>query len=93
MAKQISIAPNREASFNQKVYFGPKIKELQKAHPELDLAVDYGWLWWIGQPMYSAMSFFHNLTGNWGWSIVLVTILIKSYYGLYLWFLIEIWEK
>ena len=73
-----SIAPNREASFNQKVYFGPKIKkELQKAHPELDLAVDYGWLWWIGQPMYSAMSFFHNLTGNWGWSIVLVTILIK----------------
>ena len=73
-----SIAPNREASFNQKVYFGPKIKkELQKAHPELDLAVDYGWLWWIGQPMYSAMSFFYNLTGNWGWSIVLVTILIK----------------
>ena len=73
-----SIAPNREASFNQKVYFGPKIKkELQKAHPELDLAVDYGWLWWIGQPMYLAMSFFHNLTGNWGWSIVLVTILIK----------------
>ena len=73
-----SIAPNREASFNQKVYFGPKIKkELQKAHPELDLAVDYGWLWWIGQPMYSAMSFFHNLTGNWGWSIVFVTILIK----------------
>ena len=73
-----SISPNEEASFNQKVYFGPKIKkELQKAHPELDLAVDYGWLWWIGQPMYSAMSFFHDLTGNWGWSIVLVTILIK----------------
>ena len=73
-----SISPNKEASFNQKVYFGPKIKkELQKAHPELDLAVDYGWLWWIGQPMYSAMSFFHDLTGNWGWSIVLVTILIK----------------
>ncbi len=73
-----SIVPNEEASFNQKIYFGPKIKkELQKAHPELDLAVDYGWLWWIGQPMYSAMSFFHDLTGNWGWSIVLVTILIK----------------
>ena len=73
-----SISPNNEASFNQKVYFGPKIKkELQKAHPELDLAVDYGWLWWIGQPMYSAMTVFFDLTGNWGWSIVLVTILIK----------------
>ena len=73
-----SISPNNEASFSQKVYFGPKIKkELQKAHPELDLAVDYGWLWWIGQPMYSAMTVFFDLTGNWGWSIVLVTILIK----------------
>ena len=73
-----SISPNNEASFDQKVYFGPKIKkELQKAHPELDLAVDYGWLWWIGQPMYSAMTIFFDLTGNWGWSIVLVTILIK----------------
>ncbi len=73
-----SISPNNEASFDQKVYFGPKIKkELQKAHPELDLAVDYGWLWWIGQPMYSAMTVFFDLTGNWGWSIVLVTILIK----------------
>ena len=73
-----SISPNNEASFNQRVYFGPKIKkELQKAHSELDLAVDYGWLWWIGQPMYSAMTVFFDLTGNWGWSIVLVTILIK----------------
>ena len=73
-----SISPNNEAAFNQRVYFGPKIKkELQKAHPELDLAVDYGWLWWIGQPMYSAMTVFFDLTGNWGWSIVLVTILIK----------------
>ena len=73
-----SIGPNNEASFDQKVYFGPKIKkELQKTHPELDLAVDYGWLWWIGQPMYSAMVVFFDLTGNWGWSIVLVTILIK----------------
>ena len=73
-----SIGPNKETSFDQKVYFGPKIKkELQKTHPELDLAVDYGWLWWIGQPMYSAMVVFFDLTGNWGWSIVLVTILIK----------------
>ena len=73
-----SVGPNKEASFDQKVYFGPKIKkELQKTHPELDLAVDYGWLWWIGQPMYSAMVVFFDLTGNWGWSIVLVTILIK----------------
>ena len=73
-----ALLPGEERKFNQKVYFGPKIKqELLKTHPDLDLAIDYGWLWWIGQPMYAAMKGFHSLTGNWGWSIVLVTILIK----------------
>jgi YidC/Oxa1 family membrane protein insertase len=72
------LLPNENRAFKQKIYFGPKIKqELLKTHPDLDLAIDYGWLWWIGQPMYAAMKGFHALTGNWGWSIVLVTILIK----------------
>ncbi|MBV13106.1 MAG: hypothetical protein CMC52_03310, partial [Flavobacteriaceae bacterium] len=73
-----ALLPGNSRIFNQKVYFGPKIKqELLKTHPDLDLAIDYGWLWWIGQPMYAAMKAFHAITGNWGWSIVLVTILIK----------------
>ena len=68
-----------KTAFNHKVYFGPKIqKELTKAHPDLYLAVDYGFLWWIGQPMYQAMNFFFNIVGNWGWAIILVTILIKG---------------
>ncbi|MFL2753812.1 MAG: membrane protein insertase YidC [Gammaproteobacteria bacterium] len=73
-----ALLPGNSRTFNQKVYFGPKVKqELLKTHPDLDLAIDYGWLWWIGQPMYAAMKAFHAITGNWGWSIVLVTILIK----------------
>jgi len=74
-----NLASEGSAFFNHKVYFGPKIQsELTKAHPELYLAVDYGFLWWIGQPMYQAMNFFFEMVGNWGWSIILVTILIKA---------------
>ena len=72
------LRPDESFVFSHKLYSGPKIQsELTKAHPELYLAVDYGFLWWIGQPMYQAMNFFFNLVGNWGWSIILVTILIK----------------
>ena len=72
------LRPDESFVFDHKFYSGPKIQsELIKAHPQLYLAVDYGFLWWIGQPMYQAMNFFFNLVGNWGWSIILVTILIK----------------
>ena len=51
--------------------------ELSKANQDLPLAVDYGFLYWIGQPMFLAMQFFFDMVGNWGWAIVLVTLLIK----------------
>ena len=73
-----SLKIEESAIFNHKIYFGPKIQsELTKAHSQLYLAVDYGFLWWIGQPMYQAMNFFFEIVGNWGWAIILVTILIK----------------
>ena len=73
-----SLKTDESVIFNHKIYFGPKIQnELTKAHSELYLAVDYGFLWWIGQPMYQAMNFFFEIVGNWGWAIILVTILIK----------------
>ena len=54
-----SLKIDESAIFNHKIYFGPKIQsELTKAHSQLYLAVDYGFLWWIGQPMYQAMNFF-----------------------------------
>lgn len=73
-----NLKTDESAVFNHKIYFGPKIQsELIKAHSQLYLAVDYGFLWWIGQPMYQAMNFFFEIVGNWGWAIILVTILIK----------------
>ena len=78
VGRPVKIQPAQEASFTYSLYFGPKIQsELSKANQDLPLAVDYGFLYWIGQPMFLAMQFFFDMVGNWGWAIVLVTLLIK----------------
>ena len=78
VGRPIKIQPYEETSFTYSLYFGPKVQsELSKANNELPLAVDYGFLYWIGQPMFLAMQFFFDLVGNWGWAIILVTLLIK----------------
>ena len=72
------IQPSQETSFTYSLFFGPKVQsELSKVNQDLPLAVDYGFLYWIGQPMFLAMQFFFDIVGNWGWAIVLVTLLIK----------------
>jgi YidC/Oxa1 family membrane protein insertase len=39
--------------------------------------VDYGFLWMLAKPIFASMQYVHSLLGNWGWSIILLTILIK----------------
>jgi len=41
------------------------------------LSVDYGWLTLISQPLFWVLEKLHGLTGNWGWAIILLTVLIK----------------
>ena len=43
----------------------------------LDLTVDYGFLWMLAKPIFAAMQYIHSVLGNWGWSIILLTIFIK----------------
>ena len=46
--------------------------------PRLDLAADYGpLLTVISHPLFVALNWVHGVTGNWGWAIILVTVLIK----------------
>jgi YidC/Oxa1 family membrane protein insertase len=60
------------------LYAGPKIQENLKALSSgLDLTIDYGMLWFIAQPIFWLLEHIHNLLGNWGWSIIVLTILIK----------------
>lgn len=60
-------------------YSGPKIQsELKDLAVGLNQTVDYGWLWPIAKLLFIGLQFFHNIVGNWGWSIILLTILVKA---------------
>ncbi len=59
-------------------FVGPKLQHrLEEIDPNLKLAVDYGWLTFIAQPLFWLLELFHSLVNNWGWSIVLLTLTIK----------------
>ncbi|MDV7210828.1 membrane protein insertase YidC [Azotobacter beijerinckii] len=61
-----------------RLYAGPKNqKQLAALSPGLELTVDYGFLWFIAQPIFWLLGVIHALLGNWGWSIIFLTIIIK----------------
>ncbi|NMG76696.1 membrane protein insertase YidC [Aromatoleum diolicum] len=73
-----SIAPGASGTISARLYAGPQEQDkLEGIAKGLDLVVDYGWLTVIAAPLFWVLSWFHNLTGNWGWAIILVTIAIK----------------
>jgi len=59
-------------------YMGPKEhKTLTALDVRLDNIIEYGWFTFIAKPMFLLLQFMHDYIGNWGWTIVFVTILIK----------------
>ena len=61
-----------------KLYAGPKVQERLKAvAPNLERTVDYGWLWLIAEPIFWLLTWLHGFIGNWGFSIIILTMLIK----------------
>ena len=62
-----------------KLYAGPQEQnKLEGIAPGLELVVDYGWLTMIAAPLFWILGMIHKLTGNWGWSIIGLTVLIKA---------------
>jgi YidC/Oxa1 family membrane protein insertase len=73
------VAPGQTATVKVPLYAGPQIQEqLSKLAPGLDLVVDYGWLHVIAAPLFWVLETIHKLVGNWGWAIILLTVLIKA---------------
>lgn len=74
----LELEPSAEKTLSAKFYVGPEdtanLKALAKG---LDLTIDYGWLWIISNAIFWVMKQIHRVVGNWGWSIVLITLLIK----------------
>ena len=74
-----SLAPNATTTSQSTLYVGPQDQDaLEKIAPGLDLVVDYGWLTVLAKPIYLLLAFLHGIVGNWGWAIVLLTVLIKA---------------
>ena len=72
------IEPGKIGEFSATLYLGPKIQSaLEEVSEGLDLTVDYGILWWIGQPIFYLLLFLQGFVINWGGAIILVTIAIK----------------
>ncbi|MHB8453317.1 MAG: membrane protein insertase YidC [Acidiferrobacterales bacterium] len=73
-----TIAPGGSARLGARLYAGPTEQaRLKQVAPGLVLTVDYGWLTFIAAPLYWLLAHIHGLVGNWGWSIILLTVLIK----------------
>ncbi|MDR2080826.1 MAG: membrane protein insertase YidC [Campylobacteraceae bacterium] len=59
-------------------YIGPKSKvNIHAVDKRLDDVIEYGFFTWISKPIFSLLYFIHSKVGNWGWSIVIITILIR----------------
>ncbi len=78
-----NIATGQQGVINSQVFLGPKeqehLKELEEqGFTGLNLTVDYGILTVIAGPLFFLLKLIHSVVGNWGWSIILLTILIKA---------------
>ncbi|MDN5869276.1 MAG: membrane protein insertase YidC [Nitrococcus sp.] len=73
-----TIQPGQSGKFQSRLYLGPKDQErLASVAPGLELTVDYGIFTVISRPMFIVLSWIHSVVGNWGWAIIILTVLIK----------------
>jgi YidC/Oxa1 family membrane protein insertase len=74
----LSVAPGETGVFHAELYIGPTLQErLGQIAKGLDLVVDYGIFTVLSKPLFWALSKIHGVVGNWGWAIVILTVLIK----------------
>ncbi len=75
----VTVNPGESAQFGANIYAGPKDQySLAEISPHLDLTVDYGWLWWIAQPLFWLLTQIQSVVVNWGFAIILLTVLVKA---------------
>lgn len=73
-----SVESGQTTEFAAQFYSGPKLQhELEALSEGLDLTVDYGWLTIIAKPIFYVLEFINKYISNWGWSIIILTLLIK----------------
>ncbi len=73
------VAADSSTTFKTTGFVGPKIKDdLARVAPNLDKATDYGPLFFISEFLFNVLDWVHSVVKNWGWAIVIVTLVIKT---------------
>jgi YidC/Oxa1 family membrane protein insertase len=74
----ITVPVGKSANYKASFYIGPKDQDALIGMAEyLDRTLDYGFLWILAEPIFKAMKMIHSVIGNWGWTIILLTLGIK----------------
>ena len=77
-SQPVNIAANKQLTLDATLYAGPKVQsELKEVAVGLNQTVDYGLLWPISKILFAILDGIHKVLGNWGWSIIVLTILVK----------------
>jgi YidC/Oxa1 family membrane protein insertase len=78
-SQEFTVAPGASSTQRISFYAGPKDQySLREISPNLDLTIDYGWLWFIASPIYWLLTQINDFIGNYGWSILLLTVCVKG---------------
>jgi len=73
-----TVTPGDSGSFSSRLYVGPKEqKRLGRVTESLKLTVDYGILTILAEPIFWLLTHIHTLLNNWGFSIIVLTLIIK----------------
>lgn len=75
----VTVAGGRTRTLHMKYYLGPKLQgQLDAVAPGLSRTVDYGLATIISHPLFMILGFIHDMLGNWGWSLIILVLLIKA---------------
>ncbi|MFI4979847.1 MAG: membrane protein insertase YidC [Nevskiales bacterium] len=75
----LKVADGAEQVYDGKLYIGPIAHQgLEEVAPRFELIEDYSILASVVKPLFWVLSHYHTLTGNWGWSIILLTLTVKA---------------
>ncbi|WP_375458613.1 membrane protein insertase YidC [uncultured Enterovirga sp.] len=81
-----TIQPGATADITQRLFAGAKeVQQVDRYETALgikkfDLLIDWGWFYFITKPMFKALDFFFKMFGNFGVSILLVTVILKAFF-------------
>ena len=78
VSPSVDVATGTSHEFESRLYVGPKLQDdLEEIAPGLVYTVNYGIFTVFSKPLFWLLSNIHSVVGNWGWAILLLTVLIK----------------